>query len=80
MEKVISLDKLKCGQTGVITKIEIKSPEICGRLFEMGIICGTEIKIKLKAPFGDPVCFLVKGYSLCLRKNILKDIFVSVAV
>ena len=39
------------------------------RLRDMGVVSGEEVLVKKKAPLGDPIEILVKGYSLLLRKK-----------
>ncbi|WP_135606459.1 ferrous iron transport protein A [Methanococcoides sp. NM1] len=38
------------------------------RILDMGMVPGAEIEMIRKAPMGDPLEFLVKGYNLSLRK------------
>ncbi|SES62154.1 ferrous iron transport protein A [Methanococcoides vulcani] len=38
------------------------------RILDMGMVPGAEIEVIGKAPMGDPLEFLVKGYNLSLRK------------
>lgn len=47
------------------------------RLMDMGITRGVEVKIKGKAPLGDPIEILVRGYKLTLRKNEAECILVE---
>jgi ferrous iron transport protein A len=37
------------------------------KLMEMGLVCGKEIAVLFKAPFGDPIAIDVHGYILSLR-------------
>lgn len=46
-------------------------------LLDMGITRGTTIKIKTKAPLSDPVCVIVRGYELCLRKKDMLYILIG---
>ncbi|MDD4568589.1 MAG: FeoA family protein [Tepidanaerobacteraceae bacterium] len=62
-----SLDKVPLG-----SKVKVK--DISGssfkrRLMDMGIVPGLEISVEGKAPLGDPIEILVRGYRLTLRKN-----------
>ncbi|OFI06783.1 ferrous iron transport protein A [Clostridium acetireducens DSM 10703] len=47
------------------------------RLMDMGIIRGTKIKVEGKAPLGDPISIIIRGYHLTLRSNEAKDILVK---
>ncbi len=72
-ESVITLDDLQPGQTAKIKKIQGKGP-VRRRLMDMGITKGEEITTVKRSPFGDPIEFRVRGYSLSLRSNEAKMI------
>ncbi|QDA31370.1 ferrous iron transport protein A [Thermococcus indicus] len=38
-----------------------------GRFMEMGLLPGTEVKVVKRAPLGDPIEVIVRGYRLSLR-------------
>ncbi len=71
------LDEMERGERGKV--IEISS---CGslrsRIMDMGIVRGAEIEMVRRAPLGDPLEFLLKGYKLTLRKveaaNVLLEV------
>jgi ferrous iron transport protein A len=46
-------------------------------MMDMGIVPGSEIRVVRIAPFGDPIEFNVKGYSLSLRKSEAQNIIVG---
>jgi len=73
----IPLSELKPGEKGVISKV-IGDREIRRRLLDMGLTRGTEIIVVRKAPLGDPVEFLLKGYNLSLRKKESENVYVLV--
>ena len=73
----IPLSELKPGEKGVISKV-IGDREIRMRLLDMGLTRGTEIIVVRKAPLGDPVEFLLKGYNLSLRKRESENVYVLV--
>jgi len=56
---------LKIGERGVICCFS--DQEMSLKLLEMGCLPGSEIQLSCKAPFGDPICIKVLGYSLSLR-------------
>ena len=60
------LSELRPGERGIIVKIAGPQP-IKRRLLDMGLVKGTEIVVVRRAPLGDPVEFLLKGYNLSLR-------------
>lgn len=71
------LDEMDRGEKGKV--IEISS---CGslrsKIMDMGIVRGAEIEMVRRAPLGDPLEFLLKGYKLTLRKveaaNVLLEV------
>lgn len=46
------------------------------RLLDMGITPGVLLEVTGKAPLGDPIEIMVRGYKLTLRKNEAKSILV----
>ena len=75
MEKRLS--ELKPGERGVISRIT-GDRELRKRLLDMGLTRGTEIIVVRRAPLGDPVEFLLKGYNLSLRKRECDGVYVLV--
>lgn len=74
----ISLRQMKVNQTGVITSV--KAAGVLGRrIREMGLVPGTEIAIKGRAPLNDPVALRVMGGTLSLRNNEADFIMVEVS-
>jgi len=75
MEKRLS--ELKPGEKGVVSKV-VGDREVRRRLLDMGLTRGTEIIVVRRAPLGDPVEFLLKGYNLSLRKRESENVYVLV--
>jgi ferrous iron transport protein A len=73
---MMSLDKVPLGTKGVVKQISKSSP-IKRRLMDMGITPGLEICVEGRAPLGDPIEVLVRGYKLTLRKNEAMNIFIE---
>ena len=46
------------------------------RLLDMGITPGVTLKVTGKAPLGDPIEVIVRGYKLTLRKDEASAIFI----
>ena len=44
------------------------------RLLDMGLTSGTALEVTGKAPFGDSIEILVRGYKLSLRKNEVQNV------
>lgn len=47
------------------------------RLLEMGLCPGVEVDVVRRAPLGDPIEYLVRGYHLSLRSGQAAQIVVS---
>jgi ferrous iron transport protein A len=65
---IINLRKMAINQTGTISSVKVGG-ELGRRIREMGIVPGTEITIKQRAPLNDPVALRVMGGTLTLRNN-----------
>lgn len=63
-----TLDQLKPGQTGVVSKVQGYGP-VKRRIIDMGVVAGTLIHVLKYAPLGDPIEIKLKGFNLSLRKN-----------
>ena len=63
-----NLSEFEIGEKGVV-KIVNGEGRIRRRLFDMGITPGTEIYLRKKAPLGDPMEVMLRGYELTLRKS-----------
>ncbi|MCL7486587.1 MAG: ferrous iron transport protein A [Desulfobulbaceae bacterium] len=65
---IINLRKMDINQRGTITAVKVGG--VLGRrIREMGLVPGTEITIKQRAPLNDPVALRVMGGTLTLRNN-----------
>jgi len=65
---IINLRKMAINQTGIIAAVKVGG-ELGRRIREMGLVPGTEITIKQRAPLNDPVALRVMGGTLTLRNN-----------
>jgi Fe2+ transport system protein FeoA len=63
---VATLADLAPGQRARIVALEGAGP-IVQRLYEMGLIEGTEVQLVRRAPLGDPLEIRLMGYALSLR-------------
>jgi DtxR family Mn-dependent transcriptional regulator len=77
--KLLPLSQLSKDEVGVIVRINSRG-RLRQRLLDMGVVTGEEIRLKHKAPFGDPLEFTLKGYQISLRKKEAADIMVEVEV
>jgi ferrous iron transport protein A len=70
-----SLADLKIGEKAVITHFQDEVMSL--KLLEMGCLPGTEVQLRYIAPFGDPICIQVSGYSLSLRLAEAKTVLIQ---
>jgi ferrous iron transport protein A len=71
-----SLDTMPIGIKFKVKKIS-KDATVKKRLLDMGLVPGVTVEIVGKAPLGDPIEVLLRGYKLTLRKNEAANIFVE---
>lgn len=62
-----TLDSLKPGDEAIVRSLD-GEPEAFGRLMEMGLLPGTQVKVVRFAPLGDPIEIVIRGYHLSLRR------------
>jgi ferrous iron transport protein A len=63
---------------GSVVKIHsFEKDEIFLKLMEMGCVPGEIIKVEKIAPLGDPISIAIAGYSLSLRLDEARNIFVE---
>jgi ferrous iron transport protein A len=74
----INLRQMAINQSGTITAVRV-SGELGRRIREMGLVPGTEITVKQRAPLNDPVALRVMGGTLTLRNSEADHIMVEVA-
>ena len=74
---VINLREMNINQSGTIVAVKVGG--ILGRrIREMGLVPGTVITVKQRAPLNDPVALRVMGGTLTLRNNEAEYISVEV--
>ncbi len=64
----VNLRSMAINQKGTIAAVKVGG-ELGRRIREMGLVPGTEITIKQRAPLNDPVALRVMGGTLTLRNN-----------
>lgn len=64
----MTLDQMRVGQSGVITKVGGEGA-LRLRLLDMGLIPRTRVSVQKAAPLGDPIQLSIRGYELTLRKE-----------
>lgn len=63
-----SLNDMKIGESATVLGINGENA-LRHRIMRMGVTKGTDITLLKKAPLGDPLEILVRGYHLSLRKK-----------
>lgn len=69
----MTIDQLEIGREVVIEKVGGEGATRT-HFLDMGLIPGAALKVVAKAPLGDPIQLLVRGYALTLRKVDAADI------
>ena len=62
----MKLDQLAIGEAAVVLTVGGEGALRC-RLLDMGLIPGTKLSIKKRAPMGDPIELHLRGYLLTIR-------------
>lgn len=65
---IVNLRKMSINQSGTISAVRADG-ELGRRIREMGLVPGSKITIKQRAPLNDPVALRVMGSTLTLRNN-----------
>lgn len=67
------LNDLSVGDKMIVVNID-KESTVKRKLLDMGVTPGVQIEVTGKAPLGDPIEILLRGYKLTLRMNEAKVI------
>lgn len=70
------LESIKKGE---MCKIQFIDPEmeVGQKLFDMGFVPGTKVKMIRNAPLKDPIKFMIRGYLISVRRTEAKRIEVE---
>ncbi len=63
-----SLSGYDVGRSGRVARVE-GDEAVQRRLLEMGFVRGEEVRVHKRAPLGDPLELVIKGYHLSLRRD-----------
>jgi DtxR family Mn-dependent transcriptional regulator len=75
LKEGVPLDSLKPGQRGEVTGISALSRGVeRRRLFDLGVIPGTEISVEMVNPGGDPTAYKIRGSVIALRNSQARQI------
>ena len=72
----MNLEQLPVGQLACIASVDAEDPVML-RLMEMGLVPGTPIAVRKRAPFGGPLELRVRDYLLSLRRTEARRVFVD---
>lgn len=76
-EQVRRLSRLTPGQSGRIVTVH-GEPHLTLRILELGLVCGTLIRLLRAAPLGGPLEIEIDGTFLSLRRNEADAVTVEV--
>ncbi|MCD8205474.1 MAG: ferrous iron transport protein A [Clostridia bacterium] len=72
-----TLYDLEVGQTAWVTSIEITDANMRRRLQDFGIIQGTRVVCRQRAPSGNPKSYLVRGAVIAIREADSSKVLVT---
>ena len=72
-----NLSDLTIGQLGTVVGINLHDMRLKKHLMEMGFTTDTHVKLRKRAPLGDPLEIEIRGYSISLRKADAQHILVE---
>ena len=65
---LVPLASLQAGQLATVARLELPD-DARDRLFELGLLAGTAVRLERFAPLGDPVEIAFRGSHLTLRRH-----------
>lgn len=71
-----SLAELAVGDAATVRRVGGER-RIVVRLLEMGLVPGTVVEVRRRAPLGDPIELRVRGYALSIRRAEAAGILVE---
>lgn len=76
MKEQLRLSQLKPGQSATVVRLRLAGA-MRRRLYDLGMIPGTQIKRLQTAPAGSPIAYAVRGTVIALRKKDARNIAVE---
>ncbi|MFO0723890.1 MAG: ferrous iron transport protein A [Myxococcota bacterium] len=64
----MTLAELPIGAVATVTSVRAGS-DVIHRLMEMGLVRGTQVRVRKLAPLGDPMELELRGYLLSIRRK-----------
>lgn len=65
---ILTLSELRAGSIGRVVSVQ-GEPHLALRILELGLVCGTPVRVVRTAPLGGPMEVEVEGFLLSLRRN-----------
>lgn len=73
----MTIYNMTVGQTAYVREV-MGDEKLTKRLMALGCVKGTEVKVKMVAPLGDPILISFRGFDLAIRKSDAKNIYLNV--
>ena len=74
--KILSLNKLKEGEKGMVTKLLFHGDDK-RRILDLGLVTGTIVESVQKSPAGNPIAYLIRGAVMALRNEDACNVIVK---
>lgn len=71
----MTLADVAIGGTAIVVGVDAPRP-LALRLMELGLVAGTHVLVRRRAPLGDPLELELRGYSLSIRRDEARRIAV----
>jgi ferrous iron transport protein A len=72
-----TLDRIAVGETASVLSLDAP-PALAERLEDLGFVPGTPVRVRRRAPLGDPRVYELRGSQLCLRRSEARRVRVAV--
>lgn len=72
----MTLDTLDRDELAVIVAVDSRG-EARRRLMDLGFLPGTEIRVGMSSPLGDPTAYIVRGSTIALRRAQARTVRVA---
>lgn len=75
-DNIIPLNSLPIGKKARVRRLTLDGISR-RRMYDLGLIAGTEVEALQKSPAGDPVAYQIRGAVIALRSETTSKIFVQ---
>jgi ferrous iron transport protein A len=73
----VTLDELGPDDRATVVALEIRGAQR-RRLMDLGLLPGTEVRVDMTSPLGDPTAYLVRDGLIALRRSQARAVHVEV--